>query len=59
MNRAAIGVFLRLTENQVDALTGLADATGKTLPAYLRDIAEDAIDQMIPPTEGPAGSTQS
>jgi hypothetical protein len=46
--RAGEGVFLRLARNQVAALERLAEAAGKTLKQYLRDIGEAAIEKMIP-----------
>ena len=46
-NRAAIGVFLRLTKNQVDELERLAGTV--PLADYLREIAEAAIERLIPP----------
>lgn len=46
LDRAAVGVFLRLTENQIKALEQLAGT--KPLAVYLRDIAEATIEAMIP-----------
>jgi hypothetical protein len=44
--RAAVGVFLRLTQNQVASLEQLAGT--KPLAVFLRDIAEAAIEQLVP-----------
>jgi hypothetical protein len=48
IGRAPECVFVRLTRNQVVALTRLAKASGKTLKDYLRDFVEAAIEKLIP-----------
>jgi len=48
IDRAGIGVFLDLAPNQVKVLEGLAEAAGKSLATYLRDIAYAMLDQIVP-----------
>ena len=48
IDRTVIGLYLRLTRNQVEAMERRAKAVGKTLAAFLRDTWEAEIARDIP-----------
>lgn len=48
IERYATGVYIRLSENQAEELERRAEAAGKTLKQFIRDLAEAAIQQMVP-----------
>lgn len=56
IDRAGVGVFLRLSENQVKALEQMAGAAGKSVPIFLRDIGESVIGQVIPADPRPSST---
>jgi hypothetical protein len=49
--RASIPIWVHLTKGQVEVVRERAKAAGKTYRIYLRDIAEAAIEQIIPAEE--------
>lgn len=44
-------IYVRLSKNQDEQLKPLADAAGKNLEHYLRDILQAALDAMVPATK--------
>ena len=48
IDRTLVGLYLRLTRNQVEGLERRAKAVGKTLAAFLRDTWEAEIARQIP-----------
>jgi nitrogen fixation/metabolism regulation signal transduction histidine kinase len=48
IDRTLVGLYLRLTRNQVEVLARPAKAVGKTLAAFLRDTWEAEIARQIP-----------
>jgi hypothetical protein len=54
LQRATVGVYVRVTRNQLWVLQERAAAAGKPLKQYLRELWEDEINRTIPlVAEGP------